>query len=263
MRMLSLWALTGLLACTLGAQVPDVETDPKARFAALDKAYRAWVTTERQNQRKAIEKALAEAKESGGRTMIPAMRMHFAPPPDHLFAFQAAARDYARTEDAIPFLMWIVKHAETDKAASGLALGTLMSVHVESAGLRELPGLLKRYQRALGKAAVEAMLRRIEDQSSSADVSALAVLARVEDVAKKAPVDSKEYQAARADLELAASSVNDAELKARLEGTIAAREALSAGAVAQDIEGVDLDGVPFKLSDYKGKIIMLDFWGDW
>ena len=27
--------------------------------------------------------------------------------------------------------------------------------------------------------------------------------------------------------------------------------------------GVDLDGVAFKLSDYKGKIIMLDFWGNW
>ena len=30
-----------------------------------------------------------------------------------------------------------------------------------------------------------------------------------------------------------------------------------------DIAGVDLDGVAFKLSDYKGKVIFLDFWGDW
>ena len=25
----------------------------------------------------------------------------------------------------------------------------------------------------------------------------------------------------------------------------------------------DLDGVEFKLSDYRGKVVFLDFWGDW
>ena len=39
--------------------------------------------------------------------------------------------------------------------------------------------------------------------------------------------------------------------------------ALEIGKVAPDIEGVDTDGVKFKLSDYRGKVIVLDFWGDW
>ena len=38
---------------------------------------------------------------------------------------------------------------------------------------------------------------------------------------------------------------------------------LSVGKVASDIEGEDLDGVKFKLSDYRGKVVLLDFWGDW
>lgn len=38
---------------------------------------------------------------------------------------------------------------------------------------------------------------------------------------------------------------------------------LSIGKSAPDIEAVDLDGVNFKLSDYRGKIVFLDFWGDW
>jgi peroxiredoxin len=38
---------------------------------------------------------------------------------------------------------------------------------------------------------------------------------------------------------------------------------LEIGKVAPDIEGVDLDQVPFKLSDYRGKVVVLDFWGDW
>ena len=38
---------------------------------------------------------------------------------------------------------------------------------------------------------------------------------------------------------------------------------LAVGKVAPDIVGEDLDGVAFKLSDYRGKVVMLDFWGDW
>jgi sulfite reductase alpha subunit-like flavoprotein len=38
---------------------------------------------------------------------------------------------------------------------------------------------------------------------------------------------------------------------------------LAIGKVAPDIEGEDLDGVKFKLSDYRGKVLVLDFWGNW
>jgi thiol-disulfide isomerase/thioredoxin len=36
---------------------------------------------------------------------------------------------------------------------------------------------------------------------------------------------------------------------------------LGVGKTAPDIAGEDLNGVPFKLSDYKGKVVMLSFWG--
>jgi hypothetical protein len=35
------------------------------------------------------------------------------------------------------------------------------------------------------------------------------------------------------------------------------------GALAPEIEGGDLDGNRFKLSDYRGKVVVLDFWGHW
>lgn len=41
----------------------------------------------------------------------------------------------------------------------------------------------------------------------------------------------------------------------------------SAGTVVGDpikeIMGEDVDGVPFSLSEYRGKVTMIDFWGDW
>ena len=35
------------------------------------------------------------------------------------------------------------------------------------------------------------------------------------------------------------------------------------GSPAKEIAAKDLDGVEFKLSDYKGKVVLLDFWGYW
>ncbi|MBM3833821.1 MAG: PDZ domain-containing protein [Verrucomicrobia bacterium] len=47
--------------------------------------------------------------------------------------------------------------------------------------------------------------------------------------------------------------------------TAASAEPVSAkvGQPAPEIEGEDVDGKKFKLSDYKGKVVLLDFWGDW
>lgn len=38
---------------------------------------------------------------------------------------------------------------------------------------------------------------------------------------------------------------------------------LGVGKPAPDIQGEDADGKKFKLSDYKGKVVLLDFWGNW
>jgi RNA polymerase sigma factor (sigma-70 family) len=38
---------------------------------------------------------------------------------------------------------------------------------------------------------------------------------------------------------------------------------LAVGKHAPDIEGEDIDGSKFKLSDYRGKVVLLDFWGNW
>ena len=40
-------------------------------------------------------------------------------------------------------------------------------------------------------------------------------------------------------------------------------ESLAVGSPAPEIRGQDVDGVPFKLSDYRGKVVILDFWGLW
>jgi peroxiredoxin len=38
---------------------------------------------------------------------------------------------------------------------------------------------------------------------------------------------------------------------------------LSVGSVAPEIEGRDINGLPMKLSDHRGKVVVLSFWGSW
>jgi hypothetical protein len=41
------------------------------------------------------------------------------------------------------------------------------------------------------------------------------------------------------------------------------RTQLAIGKPVPDIEGEDIDGTRFKLSDYRGKVLLLSFWGHW
>jgi hypothetical protein len=38
---------------------------------------------------------------------------------------------------------------------------------------------------------------------------------------------------------------------------------LEVGALSPEITGIDLAGQRFRLSDYRGRVIVVDFWGDW
>lgn len=54
----------------------------------------------------------------------------------------------------------------------------------------------------------------------------------------------------------------------RMIGILAERELfemhnLQIGDLAPDIEGIDAEGVSFRLSDYRGQVVVIDFWGFW
>jgi hypothetical protein len=47
------------------------------------------------------------------------------------------------------------------------------------------------------------------------------------------------------------------------DGVLFPIQKLAIGMEVPDIEGKDTAGVAFKLSDYRGKVVLLDFWGHW
>ncbi|MEM9379585.1 MAG: hypothetical protein AAGB93_06500 [Planctomycetota bacterium] len=49
----------------------------------------------------------------------------------------------------------------------------------------------------------------------------------------------------------------------RADGMVFKADNLQIGMVAPDIVGADVDGNPMKLSDFRGKVTVIDFWGFW
>ena len=116
-----------------------------------------------------------------------------------------------------------------------------------------------------GRANASQLLERIAAQNPDTEVQASALFARSEMFIGTRGSDATDEQRQEA-LTLLAKVVDlteDARLEDRAEKAIEEEKILGVGKVAPDIEGADLDGVEFKLSDYRGKVVMLDFWGDW
>ena len=262
------WLLTATL--TLGSLSAGPAQDPPApdsqsaseRYQALGSALQAAVVKAREEQIKAIE----EARKSGS-NRLPAMRM--GPPKEllqeYLPKFQAAAADYAGQDDAIPFLIWITFNAPGagDKDAVTEALSTLTGAHLASPELRPVPPAVAAAARTIGVEKAHELLRKIEKGNPDANIQALAIFARIRPTIAKEAVTSPKYQAARKEALRALGLASEAGIDAEIQGALDGREKLIDGGIAPDIVGVDLDDVEFKLSDYRGKIVMLDFWGDW
>jgi hypothetical protein len=47
------------------------------------------------------------------------------------------------------------------------------------------------------------------------------------------------------------------------QSRLPASEGLAVGQLAPEIAGVDAHGNPLRLSDYRGRVVVLDFWGNW
>ncbi len=234
----------------------DVQADMKKLQETEKKKFDDWTA--------AAEKAKSEGKPAPD---MPAMLMG---PPKELMAkfvgkFEVAAKEFAGTDDAIKFLGMIASMGGMAEAKDRVlaACKTLTTTHIKSEKLAEALPAIGMTSHFLGKEETSRILKKVEADSPHADVQAGAILARVDGDLRDADVGSPEYLAAKAEAKRATGIATDPDLKKQIQRSIDRREKLNTGTKADDIAGVDLNGVAFKLSDYKGKIIFLDFWGDW
>jgi len=133
-------------------------------------------------------------------------------------------------------------HREVQGAAC-LRLAQLLAGRVEKLELmKEQPELARRYEGLFGKDYMET-LRQRDGAAVMAEAEVLYERASEKYGDVKLPWDETVGEVARTDL---------FELRH-----------LSAGKLALEIEGADQDGRPFRLSDYRGKVVLLYFWSEY
>ncbi|MEC7724498.1 MAG: hypothetical protein VYD05_03210 [Planctomycetota bacterium] len=213
------------------------------------------------------EKAVADwradikkAKEDrdAGRESARAMRMRpdFGPVAEKALAY---AKEFQGKDEAVDFLMMVVN---LDQQRARPALETLLKDHIDSPKLSEMGRMIPYLDRFFSPEFAEVARAKLI-KSKSVDVRGWAMFASHQATIEKSDLNGATYKDARSKLMAIAEEVTDKALAGEITGAINEREQFGIGCTAPDIEGLDLDGVAFKLSDYKGKVIFLDFWGDW
>jgi hypothetical protein len=273
---LGLLASTVLFGSALSAQ------SAKDVIAEHDKAYQAWMTTYRSASKEARQKIISER-----------------PLPEKIFPRMTAIIDAdPKSSDALIAANWMITRGRVQGDQLNHSLTVMVKHHTQSA---ELAGTCTALGRTPTKASME-FLSTIEKQSPHSAVQAQACLSLAEvhkrqaGIAQQIKAADKDkmatlitrYGRETVDILKAASPAalekraeqhfqkvmetpayakisygRNSTLGARAKSNLFELRNLSIGKTAPEIAGEDIDGNPMKLTDYRGKVVVLDFWGDW
>ena len=245
---------------TRAEKIAAIRKDMSAEQAALMKEYQAEEDKDAKN--KIRDKVIGLPATYAGKAL--AIAEENPKDDDGFQAIQLAmnfGRGDANTKKAMALL--VAHHVENPKIAdSVVSLGRGASAEMKSF----LQAVLARNPEnaAKGRAAyalVQILADGIENAKSDSDSAKLEAEAKT--------------MLARIEAEFASIALvtlpPKSKAEPRLLGKLAAKEAISIGNIknlkvgkpAPEIEGPDMDEKTFKISDYKGKVVMLDFWGHW
>ncbi len=163
-------------------------------------------------------------------------------------------------DDGLRFLTFAASNFGDKDVAKGIVerLGTKFVKSAAMAELLEKPmGMLA----AVGPEAGNALLDKIVAESPHDQVKAWALYWQATTLQRGKPTDEQKAKASK--LMATAEKLATGDLADRLAAPRFQQENLQIGMTAPDVVGEDVDGVGFKLSDYRGKVVVMDFWGFW
>ncbi|MFN0057509.1 MAG: hypothetical protein ACKVX7_03555 [Planctomycetota bacterium] len=181
---------------------------------------------------------------------------------------QKIADAHPKTLGALRALSWIFT-TDSEATARAAALQTIMTNHIADVALGEFVITLGRNESPEARAAIErALAESPHDRVRGAACIGLAQW--LEECGEKAQVTDIDLQVERL-YERVVAQYADQVAPAPRTGTLGdmasanlfERRNLVVSKPVPDITGSDTDGVAFKLSDYRGKVVLLDFWGHW
>jgi len=242
--------MASLALSVLGVQEPGSAKAPDlpAELAALEKEF--------DEAMEAYYEPYAKAKTDEERDAI---RLDPDKHPAKLFIsrFEDLSERAQGTETGARSLLWIAFNSEADSAD---AIDSLLAAYLDSPVLAELAQWLPQ---GAGMGMIEGdrakeILKQLGEKPKSADVRSAALFSLGEILHGDGSKDEAVAVFRRIEKEFSGSAA-----ATRAAGFLFEIENLQVGMVAPDFEAVDEKGVAWKLSDYRGKVVVLDFWGIW
>jgi hypothetical protein len=179
--------------------------------------------------------------------------------------FRALADEFAGTDAAGRALLWTLRIG-LEREPAREVVARLLEQHMDSDVLAELPQELAGGGAVIGAAEVQKTLQELVEFSPQKSVQGQALYAlgsrhiESKDAAVKA--------AGRKALERVVADYAEFEnyrgrIGEQAGGILFKIDKLQLGMVAPEMEAVDENGAKWKLSDYRGKVVLVDFWGYW
>jgi len=250
------WLVAALLLCPLWAQESVPASPAQKRLQELQAEYKQVIKTWQQQAQEAA-KAAETAKPDGAPVPAMAMRPDFtALRAKHL----AAAKEFPG-DDAVGLLMPAMNMGEKPEQVREVI--DLLLLHLDSDKLGQLGMVLGYLDEMVDADYAKEVFGKIQKHGKNVSLLGWMAFHSSEKTLRAEPAKSEAFLAAKAAVAAAVEKSGDKMLRRQFDSLIAEVETFGIGMIAPEIAGLDLDGVAFKLSDYKGKVVFLDFWGDW
>jgi hypothetical protein len=249
------------------AQEPEKPKEPRAPTAATPaERYRDVLKAYQKAQQDFMTAYRAARTEAEQRKVVETSQ-----PDQEKFAGQMLqiATDAPRDPVAVEALIWVALNSYGPRADT--ALKRLMEDHVQDPSIASLcPRMV--YNDSAGS---EQFLRAVMAKNPGREARGQACLAlgqRLKMQSERADLSKAEGKAlskeAESLLERVTKEFADVKIYSTTLGDTARNELnelrnLGIGKVAPEIQGEDIDGKALKLTDFRGKVVVLDFWGDW
>lgn len=212
-----------------------------------------------------MEAVTAARKAGTAREALPA-----SPVFDFLPRFRALAEKAPASEESGRALLWIYQNergrdaAENQKlaAAKEALLNQLLDNHAGAAFLAPLARTLARTI-SYGEEPNLRILKLLAAKNQTAQVRTWVLFGLGAWGLESEKASPEEKAEGRRLIEELIAQHPDSEAAKASSGMLFAADHLKLGDTPPDFETTDVDGVAFKLSDYRGKVVVLDFWGFW
>ncbi len=169
------------------------------------------------------------------------------------------------TASALKCHVWLLGQSggmgEPDPKVVAESLDAILADHIGSPDLEEFARGLPSFP--IPPARAEAAYQAILSKSPHAKVKAAAMLARANAWLESPPSEEGKRVEGKKLLAAVAKDYADTDYGKEAKGFLFEMERLQLDMEIPDFEATDQSGKKFKLSEYRGKVVVVDFWGFW